>query len=141
MSGPWLRCLAAGRPTVITDLAHLSDVPALDPRTWRQAGAPGCAAVCVAIDILDEGHSLRLAMRRLAADPALREALGTAARRYWSEEHSQQAMLEDYRAVLRRAAAAGMPAPALPAHLKTDRSELVETLLEPFGVSVPWSKI
>jgi hypothetical protein len=97
--------------------------------------------VCVAIDILDEDHSLRLAMRRLAADPALREALGTAARRYWSDEHSQHAMLEDYRAVLPRAAAAGMPAPALPGHLNTDRSELLETLLEPFGVSVPWSKI
>jgi glycosyltransferase involved in cell wall biosynthesis len=139
-SGPWVRCLAAARPTIITDLTHLADAPSLDPRTWRVNGADR-PPVCVAIDILDEDHSLRLAMRRLAADPALREALGTAARRYWSDEHSQHAMLEDYRAVLPRAAAAGMPAPALPGHLNTDRSELLETLLEPFGVSVPWSKI
>jgi glycosyltransferase involved in cell wall biosynthesis len=141
MSGPWLRCLAAGRATVITELAHLSDVPALDPRTWRPAGAPGPAPVCVAIDILDEDHSLRLAMRRLAADAGLREALGTAARRYWTDEHSPQAMLQDYRAVLERAAAAEAPAPVLPAHLTTDRSERLGDILAPFGVPVPWSKI
>ncbi len=35
ISGPWLRCLAAGTPTVIVHLAHLVDVPALDPRTWQ----------------------------------------------------------------------------------------------------------
>ncbi len=35
VSGPWLRCLAAGKPTVIVDLAHLTDVPTVDPRTWR----------------------------------------------------------------------------------------------------------
>ena len=33
-SGPWLRALAAGKATVITDLVHLGDVPSLDPRTW-----------------------------------------------------------------------------------------------------------
>ena len=33
-SGPWLRALAAGSPTIITDLVHLGDVPSLDPRTW-----------------------------------------------------------------------------------------------------------
>ena len=26
--------LAAGQPTIIMDLAHLADVPSLDPRTW-----------------------------------------------------------------------------------------------------------
>src|SRR5439155_21209021 len=33
-SGSWVQCLAAGRATVVTDLAHLADVPAIDPRTW-----------------------------------------------------------------------------------------------------------
>src|SRR5262249_24868917 len=35
-SASWLQCLAAARPTVITDLAHLVDVPAIDPRSWKR---------------------------------------------------------------------------------------------------------
>jgi glycosyltransferase involved in cell wall biosynthesis len=35
-SGPWLRALAAGIATVISDLVHLGDVPSLDPRTWTK---------------------------------------------------------------------------------------------------------
>ena len=33
-SASWLRCLAAGRATITTDLVHTSDVASLDPRTW-----------------------------------------------------------------------------------------------------------
>ena len=40
------------------------------------------------IDILDEDHSLRLAMRRLATDPALPRPSRRAAREYWEREHS-----------------------------------------------------
>src|SRR3954463_14787391 len=83
VSGPWLRALAAARPTITVDLAHLVDVPSVDPRTWkvnsvatgdrrwaagseRQNGASSPAKrhsatanrdadpVTVAIDILDE---------------------------------------------------------------------------------------
>lgn len=39
-SASWLRCLAAGKPTIVTDLVHLGDVPALDPRDWRIANPP-----------------------------------------------------------------------------------------------------
>src|SRR3954470_13419437 len=35
MSGPWLRALAAARATITIDLAHLVDVPSVDPRTWK----------------------------------------------------------------------------------------------------------
>ncbi len=93
-SASWLRCLAAGRPTVITDLVHTSDIPALDPRTWTLLHAPQPDSgqggrkksgpvdpVCVSIDIVDEDHSLRLAMRRLATDARLRASLGRRARR------------------------------------------------------------
>ena len=34
-SGPWLRALAAGRPTIVMDLVHMGDVPSVDPRTWK----------------------------------------------------------------------------------------------------------
>ncbi len=78
-SGPWLRALAAGKPTVINDLTHLVDLPTLDPRTWEvQVASPAAAdahrrwrreeAIAVAVDVLDEDHSLAIAMRRLALD-------------------------------------------------------------------------
>ena len=40
-SASWLHCLAASRPTVISDLAHLVDIPTVDPREWRRSPAPG----------------------------------------------------------------------------------------------------
>ncbi|MBE3071334.1 MAG: glycosyltransferase family 4 protein, partial [Acidobacteria bacterium] len=63
-SASWLRCLAAGKPTIITDLTHNDEAAALDPRTWTTlpaATAPGSlppgeveSAVCVSVDLLDE---------------------------------------------------------------------------------------
>ena len=176
MSGPWLRALAAGRPTIITDLAHLADVPALDPRTWRitpgsgirgpGSGVRGAGSarsnarpvndltgsdpgsripdpgsdppVCVAIDILDEDHSLRLAMRRLASDPALRASLGAAGQRYWEQEHSMARMLEDYERILAEAAARPAPQVTLPAHLLTDGDVLLREILKDFSVAAAW---
>ena len=209
ISGPWLRALAAGRPTIIMDLEHLADVPSLDPRTWRLNAAgigdsslgtrgsgvalraspredpftdperlipnpgsripnpkppayaaerlrrglavapPECTGsgggqipdpVTVAIDVMDEAHSLRLAMRRLAADPALRAALGSAGRAYWRREHSRARMLEDYRAALAAAAALPVPDPALPRHLVNDGDGRLATLLGGFGVTVPFRR-
>ena len=138
MSGPWLRALAAGRPTVIIDLAHLAHVPSLDPRTWRlrPTGSGTIAPVTVAIDILDEDHSLRLAMRRLASDAALRAALGAAGRRYWEDEHSMPRMVEDYRRVLATAAARPVPAATLPAHLVTNGDRVLRRVLEECGLRV-----
>jgi glycosyltransferase involved in cell wall biosynthesis len=145
VSGPWLRCLAAGKPTIIMDLAHLTDVPTLDPRSWRPNIASGTtpsrasspAPCAVAIDILDEDHSLRLAMRRLGTDPLLRTKLGRAARAYWEHAHSIDAMVEDYRGLL--AEAVGRPAAAvrLPPHLLDDGRGTLDRLLEPFGLPVP----
>jgi glycosyltransferase involved in cell wall biosynthesis len=67
-SASWLRCLAARRPTIITNLAHLADVPALDPRVPpTPAPPPGRPAVAMMIDLLDEDRSLLLAMQRLAS--------------------------------------------------------------------------
>jgi len=167
LSGPWLRALAAGRPTITIDLAHMVDVPALDPRTWKNhpgsgirpstvSGRPGLVEgrdqgsagsgsripdpdpVTVAIDILDEDHSLRLAMRRLATDAALRAALGDAGRRYWEREHSMPRMVEDYERVI--ADAAAMPAPhvELPSHLVTDGDRLLNDTLAQFSVGSIW---
>jgi glycosyltransferase involved in cell wall biosynthesis len=140
VSGPWLRCLAAGKPTIVVDLAHLVNVPSLDPRTWQ----PNAACVphqgepcCVAIDILDEDHSLRLAMRRLATDPALRAALGSAARDYWKTEHSVHAMAADYRRVIALARSRPVPDVRLPPHLVDDGCRTLRQALEPFSLSNP----
>jgi glycosyltransferase involved in cell wall biosynthesis len=140
-SGPWLHALAAGRATIVTDLVHLADTPSLDPRTWTANGDARCARraspVCVAIDILDEDHSLRLAMRRLAADADLRAALGAAAREWWTREHSLEAMVADYERVMRDAASRPDPVVELPAHMRNAGDRRLRALLEPFGVPSP----
>jgi hypothetical protein len=112
------------------DLAHLTDVPSLDPRTWvtrvAESGERSAESdpVTVAIDILDEDHSLRLAMRRLATDAELRARIGAAGQRYWVREHSLEAMLDDYRRVL-----------ALAAHLLDDGGGTLRTLSRELGIA------
>ena len=141
VSGPWLRCLAAGRASIVIDLSHMTDVPSLDPRTWTANGAADVHPVTVAIDILDEDHSLRLAMRRLAADPDVRTALGRAAREFWIREHSPRVMLDDYRRLIAEAASVAVPSPALPPHITNTHSGLMTRILDDFGIAIPWSKI
>jgi glycosyltransferase involved in cell wall biosynthesis len=136
LSGPWLRSLAAGKPSIVIDLAHTADIPCLDPRTWARHAGDG-EPVAVAVDILDEDHSLRLAMRRLAGDAELRRTLGDAGRRYWIREHSPQAMLSDYLRVMDAARSMAAPRPALPAHLVDGGMRQLETLIESFGFSSP----
>jgi glycosyltransferase involved in cell wall biosynthesis len=159
MSGPWLRALAAARPTITIDLAHLVDVPSIDPRTWKvNSTAPGFSllapgshqtsseeratsseAVTVAIDILDEDHSLRLAMRRLATDPALRASLGTVGRRYWDREHSMRRMVDDYERALAQAAALPAPTVTLPEHLVSSGERVLNEVLSKFGLGPVWT--
>jgi glycosyltransferase involved in cell wall biosynthesis len=146
-SGPWIRALAAGRPTVVDDLAHLVDLPTLDPRTWQvQVASPAAdalrawrrdEAIAVAIDILDEDHSLALAMRRLALDAGLRAELGAAARRHWAANHTIGHMADDYdRAIQAAAAAPPRPARPLPTHVTADGTALARRLAADMDVAV-----
>lgn len=155
-SGPWLRALAAGKPTVVVDLLQLTDMPTLDPRTWRVNATAADAsdighrasdeseAIAVAIDIADEDHSLRLAMRRLATDADLRAGLGRAAREYWQREHSIEAMADDYESAFARCARVGAiaafdgKADGLPHHVRPDGDERLRALLQPFGLETPF---
>jgi glycosyltransferase involved in cell wall biosynthesis len=151
-SASWLRCLAAGKPTIVTDLPHLVDVPTLDPRSWTLLHARMDAAsvneppthrdaVAVSIDILDEDHSLELAMRRLAIDAPLRERLGHAARRYWEATATLPLMRDDYARVLANAAARPAPDPSslgLPAHLLEDHASHGRQLAANVGVTLEW---
>jgi len=147
-SASWLRCIAAGRPTITTDLVHTVDVPTLDPRSWSVVHAsaglePGTTRtiepVGVSIDIVDEDHSLKLAMRRLATDARLRATLGKNARTLWNECFRLDQMASRYRAVIDMALALPLQDSAsrahLPKHLYTDGTEHAEELLRAAGLS------
>ena len=143
-SASWLRCLAAGKPTISTDLVHTVDVPTLDPRNWSvlaglrshglKAGTTTDAApVGVSIDILDEDHSLKLAIRRLATDEKLRVMLGSNARALWSERFRLEGMVAGYQRVVAQLLQAP-PADAnglktLPLHLRASGAEHAESIV------------
>lgn len=139
----WLRCLACGLPAIITDFAHNADLPVLDPRTWAvshagdAAFAPAPEPVSVIVDLLDEAETLRLALRRLAVDPVLRQLLGRAGRAWWASRHTPEAMAEDYLAAIARAAGRPAPRGKVPRHLNPDVFAHTRWLLESMGVGLP----
>ena len=135
-SASWLRCLAAGRPTIVTELAHLGDVPTLDPRGWRvlDTRSEPRAPVAVSVDILDEAHALEVALDRLATDRALRERLGHAAHAWWSAHHQLDGMAAAYDDVIRAAVDAPVPSPRLPPHLLADGTSGLHDLAAQLGV-------
>ena len=135
-SASWVQCLAAARPTVISDLAHLADTPTIEPRS-RRPSHPSATPVAISIDLLDEDESLRLAMRALADEPRLRESLARAGHAYWSANHTLDLMARDYEGLIARAAA--RPAPAvsdLPSHFTEDYSEPARAIAAQFGIAV-----
>jgi glycosyltransferase involved in cell wall biosynthesis len=136
-SASWLRCLSAGRTTLITDLAHLGDVPTLDPRGWRSlhTSSRPTQPVAVSIDLLDENHSLHLALERLAGDKRLRDELGRAARAYWTAHHQLPSMASAYVSLLDEARTLPTPQPSLPAHLVDDGTRAARALLVETGLS------
>jgi len=135
-SASWLRCLAAGRPTVISDLAHLVDIPTLDPRDWR-ASPRSTDPVAVAIDLLEEAPSLVLAMRRLADDRRLRDDLARAGHAHWAAHHTLSGMADDYQRVMAQAAVRPGPIVTdLPPHFTEDHTEPARRLARQFGIEL-----
>jgi glycosyltransferase involved in cell wall biosynthesis len=88
-SGSLLNLLAAGVPTIVTDVATFTDYPASVVRKvhWETAGQAG----------LDE------AMRALVTDQAAREALGSAAWQYTHEQHAWGKIAPQYVDAIERA--------------------------------------
>jgi glycosyltransferase involved in cell wall biosynthesis len=143
-SASWLRALAAGRATIITELAQQVDVPTLDPRSWTVAHAEPVlrapAPVAVGIDVLDELHSLTLALKRLVADPTLRQRLGEAARLHWRSRYTVGRMADQYESLLVAAASTPPPDVRLPGHLRPDPAAFARTLIDGIpGVRLTWS--
>jgi glycosyltransferase involved in cell wall biosynthesis len=121
-SASWLRCIAAGRPTILSDLVHLADVP---------------RSVALRVDVLDETRTLEEAMRTLAADAALRGRLGEAARAFWRAGHTLGRMAEDYIRAIETAAGRAAPGVAgLPGHLVDDHGEPARAIARHLGVDV-----
>jgi glycosyltransferase involved in cell wall biosynthesis len=121
-SASWLRCLAAARATVLTDLPHLVDIP---------------SSVAMRVDLLNEERDLVDAMRRLASDPHLRDALARAGHEYWQAGHTLPAMAEDYERLLVAAAARIAPEQTdLPSHFADDHSAAARQIAGRFGVDV-----
>lgn len=119
-SASWLRCLAAARPTVLSDLAHLADIP---------------SAVALRVDLVDEDAALLAAMRALTRDAALRERVGRAGHEYWRADHTLDHMAADYERLLTRAAAWPAPAPVeLPRHFTDDYSGTVKAIADQLGL-------
>jgi glycosyltransferase involved in cell wall biosynthesis len=121
-SASWLRCLAAGRATVISDLAHLADVP---------------QGAALRIDLLDEVPQLAHAMRRLATDTRLREAIARNGHEYFAANHTIEMMADDYRRLLPEAAERATPVvTGLPAHFTRDYGKEARAVARQFGVAV-----
>jgi glycosyltransferase involved in cell wall biosynthesis len=123
-SAAWVQCIAAGLPTVVSDLAHLAHLPTIEPLGWavrhiETDGRP-VAPIAITVDLLDEEHLLARALRRLISDAPLRASLGAAARAYFERHHTIAQMGADYLRVIDAAAAAPPPRAELPAHLRPD---------------------
>lgn len=95
-SAALLRVLAQGRPTIISDLEHLADIP---------------ADAVLRADVADEEGEVFRGLLRLLERPDLRQRLGHAAAAFVGREHSAERCLAGYEAALERAAALPDPPP------------------------------
>jgi glycosyltransferase involved in cell wall biosynthesis len=141
-SASWLRAIAAARPTLVTELAHLGHQPTLDPRGWRLLNTTRerRAPIAVSIDPLDEEHSLQLALERLVDDTPLRDRLGRAAREWWQTHHRLESMAEAYGEIMTAAAAGAVPSAQLPPHLVDDGSAALHALTRELRIADPLSR-
>jgi len=122
-------------------------VPTLDPRDWSMLDArlksrpadtisvgpvaTSAGPVGVSIDILDEDHSLKLAIRRLASDEKLRMTLGSDARAMWAERFGLNRMVAGYQQAIAQAlrATAEHAGSTWPVHLRSSGAEHAESVI------------
>jgi glycosyltransferase involved in cell wall biosynthesis len=101
-SAALLRILAQGRPTVMSDLEHLGEVP---------------EDAVVRADVADEEGALTRAILRLADNAPARASLGARAAAYMAQSHSPLRTREAYESAIALALSQPPPPPrAWPAH-------------------------
>jgi glycosyltransferase involved in cell wall biosynthesis len=137
-SASWLRCLAAGQPTMITALSDLRDVPALQalPESGGVVGDEA-TAVTISIDPHDEPAALPLALDAICGSAERRSRLGANARRWWEDHQTLAHMAGAYEDIVARAVARQAPAPPLPAHLRDEGKGTLEAVMTAFGLPDP----
>ena len=130
--------MAAGRPVIVLETEITAGWPALDPQTWQPRGWSNQTPIVISIDPRDEEHSLSLALRRLATEPALRDALGSAAHEWWRRQATLDHAVQAWRSILTEAVTLSLPARPSnwPAHLTADGTERARKLLGEFGAAV-----
>jgi glycosyltransferase involved in cell wall biosynthesis len=147
-SAAWVQCIAAGLPTLVSDLAHLVHVPTIEPDGWTvrggiagpigESGPEGLPVepVAVAIDVLDDDRLVGRALHRLITDAAFGDVLGRAARRHYERHHTITRMASDYLRVAAEAASLPLPAADLPLHLRPDPLRLARAIAADIGVDL-----
>ena len=95
-SAALLRVLAQGRPTIVSDLEHLADIP---------------ADAALRADVADEEGEVFRGLLHLLERPELGQRLGRAAAAFVAHQHSAARCLAAYEAALERAAALPDPPP------------------------------
>ena len=139
MSGPWLRALAAGRPTVIIDLAHLvgcavarsAHVDAeragpCEPAEAEYGPVVGPVRTQSRSSLRRHRHPGRGSLAAAgdaaagARTPSCAHARRRRTRLLAARAFDRRRMIDDYRALLAAAARATVPRPSLPAHLVND---------------------
>jgi hypothetical protein len=130
--------MAASRAVVVLETESTAGWPALDPQTWQPRGWTGERPIVVSVDPRDEEHSLSLALRRLASDAALRNALGSAAHDWWQQHATLDHAVRAWRSILAEAVTlTPLPRPAnWPRHLSADGTERARELLGEIGAAV-----
>ena len=119
---PALTAMAAGKPVIVLEVAATAGWPALDPQTWRlRDPLPTGSPIAVSVDVRDEEHSLMLAMRRLAADADLRDALGAAAHAWWRSHATPAHAMAAWKRLVEESARQ-RPDPTIPVSDGTDRA-------------------
>ena len=140
-SASWLRAIAAGRPTIVTDLAQQADCRRSTrvPGRWstRSRHCARLEPVAVSIDILDEQHSLTLALKRLTGRRGASRRLGAAARAHWAARHTVERMAAAYEDMLGEAAALPDPSVTLPCAPAPDAAAHARALVAAFPEATP----
>jgi len=130
---PAITAMAARQPVVVFETESTAGWPALDPQTWRPRPPFTDPPIAISIDPRDEEHSLALALRRLADDAALREALASAGHAWWQSHATTAHAVAGWRAALDQAVAT--PVPPVASWLP-DGTQRAREILGSLGVKV-----
>jgi hypothetical protein len=100
---PLLAALSRSLPVVAYEREALAHIPALDPQTWQDRPGASAPPALITIDPRDAEHSLAMALRRLASDPALRQRVGDGARHWWNARATPERAATGLQAAFARA--------------------------------------